>query len=196
MTRIVFCTGRSDAGRAALSPVQRAFGEALARPAGARLWRSSFPYDAPAAWRPVGLLRASAANAREVLAARRPGFRDAVGRRVRDAIVGPEPALVLAGSCGLELLARSGALREGDPVRVVAYGPAPAPVALPPVPVTAVIGRRDLLARALWRGPAERADCGHLDYLTDPALLRIARRELAQLEREHAPDGSRCRDAP
>jgi hypothetical protein len=71
--RVAFLTGQSDPGRGALSPVQRTALDALAeRSDDIHFDPHQFPWDSAAgAWRPIPLLRASLANGRQYLGARR-----------------------------------------------------------------------------------------------------------------------------
>ena len=170
--QVAFLTGQSDPGRCALSPLQSAFLDALPVPEAARV-RLNFPYVAGPAHREVALLRASWNNVRQYLASRRPEF----GARHRPAVLAllerAERTLLLAGSCGLELLANldlpAATLGRVD---VVAYGPVgrhqPACSSL------LVQGRRDWVSRVWYRGPVDaRIDCDHLGYLETRELREL-----------------------
>jgi len=192
--RVAFLTGQSDPGRTALSPAQHAFLAGLAAP-GRQLAPWNFPWgdagtsgaganDAEAcAWRPVGLWRASRANARQYLAARlgrAPERERALAWLAR----GPRTVL-LTGSCGLALLLAldpPAALRARLFVfGLGAVGPRwPAGIA-----GACVLGRADRWARLLGPrgGPTPLLVAGgHLDYLESPAVLEHARAALAGWE--------------
>lgn len=189
--RIAFLTGQSDPGRCALSPAQRRVLERLADAApDLDCTPHNFPWIAdPAPWRAVPLLRASLANGRQWLAARRGSLSpfaaaeiEAARSRLREA----PRTLLLAGSCGLSLL---DALVAGFDdaqrarLRVVAYG-AVAPRWPRRIDGAALRGDRDRIAR--WFGPAggpppQSLACGHLDYLDHAAVVDAARAQFAWL---------------
>lgn len=201
--RIAFLTGRSDPGRCALSPEQRAALDGLAADAAEiGLDPLNFPWcdigresvrDDDGAWRETPLLRASLANGRQYLAARRGGFADLPQEAVaqaRERLRTPSRTLLLVGSCGLSLL---DALITpfGDAqrarLRIVAYGGV-APRWPRSVEGAQLRGRRDRIAA--WfgpdDGPAPRTiDCGHMDYLARStaldAVLDAARAQFAWL---------------
>lgn len=181
--RIAFLTGQSDPGRCALSPAQRRVLAHLAEAApDLDVIPHNFPWPAHAPpWRAVPLMRASLANGRQWLAARR-GSLSAFGAeeiamaqsRLRDA----PRTLLLAGSCGLSLLDALIATfddAERMRLRVIAYG-AVARRWPQGIVGTALRGDRDRIAR--WfgphDGPAPRSlACGHLDYLDDRHHTRV-----------------------
>ena len=193
--RIAFLTGQSDPGRGALSPVQRAALDALAADGdGFDFDPHQFPWDRTAtAWRPVPLLRASLANGRQYLAARRgalhgmaPAQREAARERLQDA----PRTLLLVGSCGLALLdaliAPFDAAQRAR-IRVVAYG-AVAPRWPRGLHGVQLRGERDRIAA--WFGPADGPSprpvaAGHLDYLDGDAarnaVLAAAREQFGWL---------------
>lgn len=202
--RIAFLTGRSDPDRCALSPVQRAVLDALAtHAADLHLDPLNFPWhphlgesddrDDDRAWRETPLLRASIANGRQYLAARRGGFADlpnAAIAHARARLLASPRTLLLVGSCGLSLLdaliAPFDAAQRAR-LRVVAYGGV-APRWPRGVDGAQLRGRRDRIVA--WfgpnDGPAPRTiDGGHLDYLARPAacdaVLDAARAQLAWL---------------
>ncbi len=189
--RIAFLTGQSDPGRCALSPTQRRVLAHLAEAApDLDCAPHNFPWPAEAPpWRAVPLLRASLANGRQWLAARRgslsPFGVDAIAMaqsRLHDA----PRTLLLAGSCGLSLLdALVATFDDADRarVRVVAYG-AVAPRWPQGIDGAALRGDRDRIAR--WFGPGDGPTprslaCGHLDYLDHDAVVDAARAQFAWL---------------
>src|SRR5688572_6046363 len=99
--QVAFLTGQSDASRCALSPVQRAFLDALALPASARL-PLNFPYHTGTErWRNVSLFTASVNNARQYRASRRPEFAARHAPQVLRQLTRAPRTLILAGSAGL-----------------------------------------------------------------------------------------------
>ena len=182
--QIAFLTGQSDPRGAALSPVQAAFLTALPAPAEWKVW-VNFPYPAATPpHRPMPLVRASWNNARQVLASRRPAFAERHRAPVEALLARAETTLLLAGSCGLELLGR---LDLGEDrlarLRVFAYGA----VAWrrPACAVRQVRGRGDWISR-LGSGVGLGEDDawvagGHLEYLTDPRVLALCAEYLREV---------------
>jgi hypothetical protein len=178
---VCFLTGRSDPSNTALSPEQRAFLDALPIASDERL-DVNFPYGpASGAWRRTALPLASVRNTRDYLGSRQPAFARAHARAVSDVLTRADRTLVLAGSCGLELLANlrlDGAALAG--AHVLAYGPVAR--SLPEASVEIVVGRRDPLARGRAPVPPDHViDAGHLDYLTSAEFRAIAARAVARL---------------
>jgi len=171
--RIAFLTGRSDPSRCGLSPEQHAFLHALQAP-GRELVDRNFPYAARdgghvavplplAAWRNLG----------DYIGARRPAFASRHRASVASAFDGDGAAVLLAGSCGLELLANlhlDASLRAR--LHVFAYGPV-ARHAPDVARLLCVQGRSDWISRLGWRGPVRRVDGGHMDYLRQPDVLAL-----------------------
>lgn len=180
--QLAFLTGQSDPGGWSLSPAQVRFGQALLAP-GRRLHPTNFPYAAPCPpHRAVPLLAASWHNTRMVLASRRGDF----GPRHRDGVLqmlaGAPHTVLLAGSCGLELLANLRLPGEAlAKASVFAYGPV-ARTAPEVAHLKVVCGRGDWISRLGWRGPARRVPGGHLDYLAQPEVLACAREFVAGIE--------------
>ncbi len=190
--RVAFLTGQSDPGRGALSPVQRAAFDALAHGNdGVDFDPHQFPWDsATAAWRPIPLLRASLANGRQYLDARRGvlhGLSSAQSVAARERLLAAPRTLLLAGSCGLALLDALIAPFDDAArarLRVVAYG-AVAPRWPHGIVGVQLRGDRDRIAA--WLGPADgpapqRVAAGHMDYLDDGgarnAVIAAAREQL------------------
>jgi hypothetical protein len=181
--QVVFLTGQSDASRCALSPVQRAFLDALPLAASARR-PLNFPYDddaAPAPWRNVSLIAASISNSRQYRASRHPDFAVRHAPRVLRELARAPRTLILAGSAGLELLANLRLPREAlDRVHVFAYGPVAR--RLPDCPCVLVQGRRDWVSRWWFRTVDHRVDCTHLDYLQSREVLALCVQTLQSLQ--------------
>lgn len=171
--RIAFLTGRSDPARCGLSPQQQSFLGALRAPGREPVDRN-FPYAAPqsghvavplplAAWRNLG----------DYIGARRPAFIRRYRAQVAAAFEGDVAVVLLAGSCGLELLANlhlEASLRAR--LHVFAYGPV-ARQAPDVARLLCVQGRGDWISRVGWHGPVHRVDGGHMDYLRQPDVRAL-----------------------
>ena len=168
--QVAFMTGQSDPGRCALSPAQHAFLDALPVPEAEKL-RRNFPYaDDTPPHRDVPILAASWHNVRQFLASRAPSFGERHRPAVLRMIARADHTVLLAGSCGLEILANlelpDAALRR---VHVFAYGP----VARhrPACDTFVVRGRRDWIA-GVWGVHADRlVGAGHMNYLKNAEVL-------------------------
>ncbi|WP_126967787.1 hypothetical protein [Xanthomonas arboricola] len=190
--QIAFLTGQSDPKSCALSMQQQHFLQQLQGP-GRRLIDCNYPYrSASPTYRHMPLWRASMSNARQYLAARAARVADADRMRVVALLAQVPTTVLLAGSCGLQLLT---ALRLPQALRtrlaVFAYGPVcDAPAAFGQLRV--VQGSGDWISRALFAGaPDLTPACGHLHYLCDAAVLAECQAFIAQVEqavqgREHA----------
>lgn len=180
---VCFLTGRSDRSNTALSPAQAGFLDALPIGAGERL-DVNFPYrPASGPWHPTPLSVASLRNTRDYVESRRAGFAREHTATVREVFTRADRTLVLAGSCGLELLANlrldAHALAG---VHVVAYGPVAR--RRPAVSLETVTGASDALARWSTGAPDHEIDAHHLDYLASPELRRIVVRAIERLRAE------------
>jgi hypothetical protein len=184
---VCFLTGRSDPANTALSPDQVGFLDALPLAAHERL-DVNFPYaPASGAWRRTPLPVASVRNTRDYLASRRAAFAREHSDTVREVLARADRTLVLAGSCGLELLANLRlAANELADVHVLAYGPVAR--RRPPASLETVVGRRDRLARQGGAIPADHLiGAGHLDYLGSPEFRGIAARAVERLRAASRP---------
>ena len=168
-----FITGHSVPGCTGLSRVQRDFLDGTQVPESCRL-EHNFPWiESPSFPGKISLATASWNNVRHCLASLGTAFR----RRHRDEVIArfdPFDAVVLlAGSCGLELLDNldlPGATRER--MHVFAYGPVSRRI--PRVgSVWLVQGNRDFISRAIHRRVDHVVPCGHLDYLETPGTLAL-----------------------
>ncbi|WP_166774559.1 hypothetical protein [Xanthomonas sp. CFBP 8151] len=181
--QIAFLTGQSDPERCALSMQQQHFLKQLQGP-GRRLIDCNYPYrlDSPPQ-RHTPLWRASVSNARQYLAARAARVADADRLRVVALLEQAPTTVLLAGSCGLQLLT---ALRLPQALRarlaVFAYGPVcNAPATFGQLRV--VQGSGDWISRALFGGtPDLTPACGHMAYLRDAMVLADCQAFIAQVE--------------
>ncbi len=189
--RVAWLSGRSEPGHGQLSPAQRRLVTDVT-PAGFEALQAAFPYHAglTGVWQPAPLGAASVRNARQFVAARRdPAFRGQLVRHLSPLVEQTrDRLLILCGSAGLELLLAALPdlpLRSGLRLGVVALGPVSR---RPPswLPVQVLQGRTDLISRLGYRGPADAVlPCGHLGYVTSPAV-RARLRSLAE-EFAHGP---------
>lgn len=185
---VCFLTGRSDRSNTALSPAQSAFLDALPIDATERL-DVNFPYrPASAPWRRTPLPIASVRNARDYLESRGEGFGRRHAAAVREVLTRADRTLVLAGSCGLELLANLGLDDDAlAGVHVVAYGPVAR--SRPHVSLETVTGASDVLARRWTGSPDHEIAAHHLDYLASPELRRIVAGAIGRLRSAGAESG-------
>jgi len=160
-----FLTGQSDPAANTLSEAQRAFLDRTLEPGHERLLRN-FPYsDLPPPAGKVPLWRASVNNSRQYLASRRMSF----ASRHRDTVLatfdGYTRVVLLAGSCGLELLVNlrlpADFLKR---LHVFAYGPVSR--RLPDCAgLWLVQGKDDPISRWWHPEPQHRIPCRHMNYL-------------------------------
>ncbi|WP_448121660.1 hypothetical protein [Xanthomonas arboricola] len=190
--QIAFLTGQSDPESCALSMQQQHFLQQLQGP-GRRLIDCNYPYrSASPTYRHMPLWRASVSNAHQYLAARAARVADADRMRVVALLEQAPTTVLLAGSCGLQLLtALQLPLALRTRLAVFAYGPvcnAPATFGQ----LCVIQGSGDWISRALFAGaPDLMPACGHLHYLRDAAVLAECQAFIAQVEqavqgREHA----------
>ena len=174
--QIAFLTGQSHPLTAALSPSQTAFLGKLSVPESLRITRN-FPYPDDASthrFMHAPLLIASLRNGWQYFASRRAAFAEQHRPAVETLLERADRTLFLAGSCGLELFNNLGlpasALRR---VTIFAYGP----VARwrPDCACLLVQGRRDWISRRYFGAVDAHVNGGHMDYLTDPAVVALAR---------------------
>ncbi len=181
--RVVFLTGQSDPRSCDLSPVQRAFLDGLPVEERAR-GRLNFPYrEGLAPHRPTPLVTASWHNARATVSSALPGFAAQHRASVATELALAERTLVLAGSCGLQLL-QGVHLPPAVLARlhVLAYGPVTWGSST--VAAETVLGRRDRVSRVSHSTADHVVDCGHLDYLTCPQFATIAAAAARRLTQE------------
>lgn len=168
-----FITGHSVRGCTGLSAEQRDFqirsGIALDR------WLPhNFPYHETFAFpEPFSLLSGSVNNVAHYFRSRFPAFRKAHRDSVAAEFLSCRRVILLAGSCGLELLNNlelpQDVLRR---VHVFAYGPVSR--RLPAVARCLVVqGTHDFISRAFHRKADHRFPCPHMGYLSAPETLRL-----------------------
>ena len=163
--RLALLTGRSDPARTGLPEPQAAFLAAVTPP-GLVALQDGYPWIGGPPEAPVSLLLATWRNASQWRAARTGAAGAVVSTRLRR--LGRGPLAIITGSCGLDLLHCG--WEEGTCRLVIALGPVMARrPSWPGVCLVTVIGRRDLLSRALHRtAPDIRVPCGHMGYWTCP----------------------------
>ncbi len=168
-----FLTGHSVRGCTGLSREQLEFQRGSAIPHDQWL-AHNFPYHETFPFpEPVGIVRASLSNAAHLLESWLP----TCGTRHRDQVAEifhrHDAVILLAGSCGLELLNN---LRLPDEIlgriHVFAFGPVSRRL-----PRTAshvfVQGTGDFYSRLCHRRPDHRVSCGHMGYLRSPETLDL-----------------------
>ena len=172
--QVAFLTGQSDPDRCALSPEQQAFLDRLPVVPNGRVGRN-FPYAPDTeAYRPVPLLPASWHNAHQYLASRKPRFAERHRPAVLRMLSQAEQTVLLAGSCGLELLAQL-SLPASALIRLHVFAYGPCARRHPDCDLVTVLGRHDWIARA-WSGSAHHVVAAtHFSYLTSPEVLALCR---------------------
>jgi len=167
--QIAFATGGNEASRCALSPIETAFLHDLPFPHARKIF-VNFPYDeATPPFRDRPLWRASLHNASVFVGTHVPRRAMRERSRVAALIDRAERTIFLAGSCGLQRLARLhlDAARLAR-IGIFAYGPVATRRA---ACRTVLVGStRDPLSRAFVPRPTFMVACDHLAYLTDPAV--------------------------
>lgn len=167
-----FITGHSVRGCTGLTPAQLEFQRRSCLPPD-RWLPCNFPYVRTGPFPAhVSLLSASLNNILHCLSSLTPQFR----ARHRDAVLrvfdGHDPVILLAGSCGLELLNN---LHLPRPLlqRLHVFACGPVSRRLPSTASCRIIqGEHDLLSRCCHRNAHHRVPCSHLGYLAAPETLR------------------------
>lgn len=171
--QIAFFTAQADPRTCALSRVQGAFLDPWrGRPHVAMVERN-FPYDsafAPARGRP--LWRESLSVVRQYWSARHGSFAANYQTSVSAMLAQADETVLLAGSCGLELLRRLD-LSAADFARLSFVGYGAVTKQRPPCPGILVLGERDWIARGRGPAPDRRVPCGHLDYLVNAEFAAL-----------------------
>lgn len=162
--QIAFLTGQSDPPSCALDADQHAFLDALPAPEHQKV-RCNFPYDrVGAGMLEIALWRASLSNIKQYAASRSGAFARAHRPPVLAMLSKADRTLLLAGSCGIELLNNlhlpASVLRT---VFVFGYGPV---ARRRPACAHEIVGsRRDWISRLWFPSPDAWVDAGHLGYL-------------------------------
>ena len=166
-----FITGHSVRGCTGLSKVQVEFQRRSAIPEG-RWLAHNFPYHPTAPFpKSVPLLAASLSNIGHYFASRKPQFKER-HREAVSAVFSPyERVILLAGSCGLELLNNLDLAPElRQKLHIFACGPVSR--SLPHVASCFMVqGEHDWISRAFHRSVDQRYPCSHMGYLASPTTL-------------------------
>ncbi len=166
-------TGQSDPSRCALSPVQRAFLDAIV-PRAVQI-PQNFPYDSRSAdYRHTSLLKASVNNGWLYFRSRSLAFRQRHQPTLQRLLSQSDATIFIAGSCGLELfnnLALPPLLL--DRIQIVAYGPVAR--RRPNCRHELIGGRDDLISRRFFPRPDHSVDCSHLSYLANDEVRMLCR---------------------
>lgn len=168
-----FITGHSVRGCTGLSREQRDFQTRSRVPAACWLpwnfpWVETFPFPET-----FHLLRASVNNVRHYLASRKPAFAEKHRADMERVLSRHDKLLLVAGSCGLELLNNLHLPAElRSRIHVFACGPVSRQ--RPEVASFFIVqGQHDWLSR--WYHPQAdaRIRCPHMGYLAAPETLRL-----------------------
>jgi len=167
-----FITGHSMGGCTGLSEEQLGFQVRSGIPR--EHWLPhNFPYQESFPFRMPNLLAASFNNSVHYYTSRWRGFRERHRDAVAEVFSRHEVVILLAGSCGLELLNNlelpADVLRR---VHVFAYGPVSR--ALPETASRMMVqGQGDFISRAFHGKVDHRYPCSHMGYLESPETLRL-----------------------
>ena len=177
---VAFLTGQSLPGSCELSPLQHQFAQQLIRK-GVHLEPLNFPYrEDMQPYRPSSLLSASFANICQYFCSRSRRFSDRYQQQLRLLFDKHPHTLILAGSCGLELLNNLDLPAEYQQrVHVLAYGPVARHRS--GFPCTLVQGRRDWLSWYFFPQTDFIIDCGHMNYLYSPEFLAVVKQQIDHL---------------
>ena len=180
--QLAFITGQSDPSCCALSPLQTAFGQALLR-SNRTLRHQNFPYseDTPE-HRPVSLWRASLQNTAQYLKSRQSNFVRTYQGAMENMLNASPHTLLLAGSCGLELLINLNLPQHMlQRISVLSYGPVARRIPTCANLLT-VVGNSDWISRITYGKATRSVSCGHLNYLKQSELLVLAQQFATDVE--------------
>jgi hypothetical protein len=176
--KVVWLSGASDPFSSTLSEPEARLLESFGLPRDEVVW-SNFPYAGPTTRRRVPLPLAGLSNVLQFLAASTPVYRWLAARHWRALCGSASCMLVVAGSCGAQLLrALERATPDGVAVHALALGPvawrAPRSLQL------ALVGGDDGYSRAFARAlPAVRVEVvpgvDHMSYLESSAVRERVR---------------------
>jgi len=183
--KVVLLSGLSDPSNCALSGSQRRFLDQLPLPPECKVY-ANFPYlpTGPDEQASIPIAMASLRNLNQFLGAWRSPYHQSAQAHWAALAMSCERLLVVTISCGLQIL--NACLTTGirpASVNVLCLGP----VAWrrPAVPHTLVRGSRDYVVNPWFRAvDVTLPGVGHLDYLKDPSVRRLAELQLARLQRQ------------
>ncbi|MCW5202065.1 MAG: hypothetical protein QTN59_17240 [Candidatus Electrothrix communis] len=179
----IFLTGQSDKHSCSLTPDQQKTAHEL-RKLGVEVQPLNFPYqERMAPYRKINILLASMANLQMFFQSRRPEFTSKYRSRFCEKISEYALTLVLAGSCGLEIINN---LRLPDDVKkklhIFSYGPVARK--MPDISCTLVQGRHDGLSKYFFSKVDFSVNCGHMGYLQSPEVMRVLHDTALKLQRK------------
>jgi hypothetical protein len=172
-TMAAFLIGQSDPSSNALTPVQRGFFAACGLAEGEVL-KWNFPYDpSREVHRQISLWRASWNNSRQYLASRKPAFPESCRQPVLDRFASVPRVVLVAGSCGLELLVNL-QLPAEFLAKTWVFALGPVSRSIPDCArIVMIQGRSDYISKAWHRHADHQVGCGHMGYLTCPEVVRL-----------------------
>ena len=179
----IFLTGQSDRRSCGLSPDQQQTADML-QSLDIEVQPLNFPYqEQMAGYRKINILLASIANLHMYFQSRQEAFVSRYRPQFCRKISQHAFTLVLAGSCGLEILNN---FQLSDEVKkrllIFAYGPIARK--RPDIRCTMVQGRRDRLSRYFFPQTDFSVDCGHMDYLQSPEVISLLKVTALRLKEE------------
>jgi len=168
-----FITGHSVRDCTGLSRAQLSFQKRSIIPQD-RWLADNFPYQPTSPFpEPVPLLSASLNNIAHYFSSRRPEFKERHREAVTTAFSPYDRVILLAGSCGLELLNNLELTPEvSQKLHVFAVGPVSR--SIPDVASCSMAqGEYDWISRAFHRRVQQRYPCSHVGYLASPTTLTL-----------------------
>lgn len=181
--RIAFLTGQSDPPGCALAADQHAFLDALPATEPEKV-RCNFPYAGGAGGvLDVPLWHASLSNMKQYAASRAESFARAYRPPVLELLATADRTLLLAGSCGIELL-NNLRLPDGALDSAFVFGYGPVARRRPACRHELVGSRSDWISRLWFPSPDAWVDAGHLGYLASEAVLARCRALTERLRTE------------
>jgi hypothetical protein len=190
--KVVWLSGASDPFSSTLSDAEERFLESFTLPRDQVVW-SNFPFTGPCKRRHVPLPMAALSNVLQFLVASTPVYRWFAGRHWRALCASASSVLVVAGSCGAQLLrALERATPDGVAVHALALGPVAwrAPRCLD----AALVGTDDGYSRVFARSlPTELVEAvpgvDHMSYLESDDVVRRVRDWILARRDAYTPTG-------
>lgn len=140
------------------------------------------------------LLKASVHNSVQYLLSRRPFFSERYQAVVLALLSRHPHTVLLAGSCGLELL-NNLYLPPAWLTRISVFAYGPVARHRPACRHVLVQGRHDGISRLFFNSAHHRVDCGHMDYLQQEAVVSLCDSFLDQVAASETHPGAPLKDA-
>ncbi|WP_354624884.1 hypothetical protein [Psychromonas sp. MME2] len=182
MMKAIFITGQSNRRCCQLSPKQKKIADFLEEE-GVSVAPFNFPYDSQMnVYHETNLLNASLSNTLQYFLSRKPHFEKQYRAQVIKQFEQYGYCIVMAGSCGLELLNNLHLpVKLLKNMHVIAYGPVAR--TLPKTQVTMIQGRNDWLSKLFFKEVDYLVDCGHMDYLESTEILNVLQQVICSIKK-------------